>query len=285
LKSNGKYDAYVKMHFNAMMTLTPAPGDPPNPTMTFRNAAHSGPSFFPWHREFILRFEKDLAIATGNPLFALPYWRWAADGALAPGAAAIWGVDLMGGDGAGPNNEVATGSFRSPANGGTWQTVELDMMGNPLPAGALQRTLGRGTSLAGAPLPSEADVTAAEAVVPYDVANFSRDSPGGFRVIAEGWHPPGMHNRVHLWVGGSMEPGTSPNDPVFFLHHCNVDRIWNEWQRRNGGLGAGYLPLAGGPSGHNLHDMMFPWNTAADTRTPADVVSSLTLGYKYDTDP
>ena len=35
-----------------------------------------------------------------------------------------------------------------------------------------------------------------------------------------------MHNLVHRWVGGSMGPGTSPNDPVFFLHHCNVDRIW-----------------------------------------------------------
>jgi len=27
-----------------------------------------------------------------------------------------------------------------------------------------------------------------------------------------------------------MLPGTSPNDPLFFLNHCNVDRLWANWQ-------------------------------------------------------
>ena len=27
-----------------------------------------------------------------------------------------------------------------------------------------------------------------------------------------------------------MELPTSPNDPVFFLHSCNLDRLWNLWQ-------------------------------------------------------
>ena len=39
-----------------------------------------------------------------------------------------------------------------------------------------------------------------------------------------------LHNRVHLWVGGNMAPMTSPNDPVFFLHHCFVDKAWADWQ-------------------------------------------------------
>jgi len=41
---------------------------------------------------------------------------------------------------------------------------------------------------------------------------------------------PGSTNRVHVWVGGSMLPMSSPNDPIFMLHHCNVDRIWAKWQ-------------------------------------------------------
>jgi len=275
------------MHFNAMMHLTPAPGDPPpNPDpsvqMLYRNAAHSGPAFFPWHREMILRYERDLASAMGEPDFALPYWDWAADAALAPGASAIWQPDLMGGDGSGANNEVATGPFRSVANGGTWKTVELDNMGMPLPAGALKRTLGRGSGAS--PLPPPATVTTTLAITPYDSSNFSQMSTG-FRSAAEGWNPYGMHNLVHVWVGGSMLPGTSPNDPIFFLHHSNVDRLWNLWQKQNGGaFGTGYLPVSGGPPGHNLNDPMFPWNTAADTRRPADNVNSLSLGYKYDTD-
>jgi len=36
-----------------------------------------------------------------------------------------------------------------------------------------------------------------------------------------------------------MAPAHSPNDPVFFLHHCNVDRIWEGWMRRHGRV---YLP-------------------------------------------
>ena len=39
-----------------------------------------------------------------------------------------------------------------------------------------------------------------------------------------------LHNTVHRFVGGDMMTSASPNDPVFFLHHCNIDRIWASWQ-------------------------------------------------------
>ncbi|MCB1387277.1 MAG: tyrosinase family protein [Nitratireductor sp.] len=37
------------------------------------------------------------------------------------------------------------------------------------------------------------------------------------------------HNRVHGVVGGDMATFMSPRDPIFWLHHCNVDRIWASW--------------------------------------------------------
>jgi hypothetical protein len=38
------------------------------------------------------------------------------------------------------------------------------------------------------------------------------------------------HNGVHNTVGGIMGNTTdSPRDPVFWLHHCNIDRIWAQW--------------------------------------------------------
>ena len=83
-----------------------------------------------------------------------------------------------------------------------------------------------------------------------------------------------MHNFAHMWVGGSMMPSTSPNDPVFFLHHANVDRIWANWQRQwFHTLQGDYLPASGGPTGHNLADGMFPWGVprlrrACWTRSP-----------------
>ncbi|MGH8653122.1 MAG: tyrosinase family protein [Gammaproteobacteria bacterium] len=70
----------------------------------------------------------------------------------------------------------------------------------------------------------------------YDIAPWGVTS-GGFRNLLEGWQnnaritPPSLHNRVHVFVGGDMSPSTSPNDPVFYLNHCNVDRIWEAWMQ------------------------------------------------------
>lgn len=38
------------------------------------------------------------------------------------------------------------------------------------------------------------------------------------------------HNRVHVLVGGTMsDPLISPADPLFWLHHANIDKIWASW--------------------------------------------------------
>jgi hypothetical protein len=79
-----------------------------------------------------------------------------------------------------------------------------------------------------------------------------------------------------------MGPGTSPNDPVFFLHHCNVDRIWALWQYAH--PASAYLPAAGGPAGHNLNDLMQHLTMAGPT--PAACLDyRRTMGFIYDTDP
>lgn len=41
------------------------------------------------------------------------------------------------------------------------------------------------------------------------------------------------HNTVHRVVGGSggtMGTASSPQDPIFWLHHANIDRLWAQWQ-------------------------------------------------------
>ena len=43
----------------------------------------------------------------------------------------------------------------------------------------------------------------------------------------------------------------SARDPIFWMHHANIDRIWSEWMHRHG---QHYLPITGGPIGHNLDD-------------------------------
>jgi tyrosinase len=43
------------------------------------------------------------------------------------------------------------------------------------------------------------------------------------------------HDFAHVWVGGTMNSGTSPRDPVFYLHHNYVDNLWQQWEDQNSG--------------------------------------------------
>ena len=256
IKASGKYDPYVQRHARAPHTRI-----------------HRGPAFLPWHRQFLVEYEGDLQQASGNPNLGLPYWDWAADSALAnPGTGAVWANDLMGGDGD-PNDAgvVKSGPFRQ----GQWVIIN----GNGGAVGALRRTFG----VEVATLATQADVDNALNTVPYDASPWSTASSPSFRNRLEGWYGaagPGMHNRGHVWVGGSMLPMTSPNDPVFFLHHCFVDKLWADWQARH--PNEQYWPQNGGPVGHNLSDLMEA--TVSGQVRIADVLDHRTLGYGYDDD-
>ena len=59
---------------------------------------------------------------------------------------------------------------------------------------------------------------------------------------------------------------TSPNDPVFFLHHCNIDRLWEKWQRLHGLEYEPQIPVDGLPSG-SLNEVMSFGDRIRDTLT------------------
>ncbi len=278
LKANGKYDEFVLAHQMAMDRATPS-----TVSSFERNAAHRGPSFLPWHREYLRRLELELQKEV--PGVAIPYWDWAEDSSLPdPSTAPVWGEDLMGGNGdSGNDNFVGTGPFAyDPSNPNSWIIIDED--GNP--AEGLKRDFGSEVSA----LPPQGDVDNALNETPYDNPPWNRSSNPSFRNKLEGWpgawdNPPAegsaLHNHVHRWVGGSMLPGTSPNDPVFFLHHCYVDKLWADWQALH--PNEEYLPESGGPVGHNKNDLMFPWES--EGATVNSVLNHRDLGSLYDTDP
>ncbi len=281
LKKEGRYDEYVHYH-HAVMIPTTFPYEPKD--ANYRNGAHRGPAFLPWHREFLMQVEADLR--TVDSSISIPYWDWTADAALDdPTSAPVWGEDLMGGNGVESDNwRVATGPFAYSK--GNWPIPEHH------DGPALRRRFG-GTLPT---LPTAEDLTLAMRESFYDTPNFnSGPFTVGFRNRLEGWvtqrgdsrvKTPGsqLHNRVHLWVGGSMEPMTSPNDPVFFLHHCFIDKVWADWQavqrERNPQASPHYAPEEGGPAGHNLGDELRPWK-----RTIRQVLSIEELGYSYEQVP
>jgi Common central domain of tyrosinase. len=332
IKSTGEYDHFIVIHQASMAMPV---GHPENMNMW----AHQRPGFLPWHRQLILDFENALRAADsslhgGAPSnLTLPYWDWVhyrtKKRFLWWGK--IWHDDMMGPNGDdGKNNAVTSGAFRAPApnSDGDWNlfyTPDQNGMAPPLQMDPnsgpsfLQRTFGK--DVASDELPTQDEWDAAKVITVYDEAPWDNTvgaattksgfvGVNSFRNVLEGWVPYNpaareaeLHNKVHVWVGGSMEPISSPNDPVFFLHHCNIDRLWAYWQLRNPKspyLPDGSTPALTGPEGHNLNDAMHPWDGIARSFTLpgggtynmnlpvikiADVLNHNALGYRYDSDP
>lgn len=55
-----------------------------------------------------------------------------------------------------------------------------------------------------------------------------------------------------------MKTTTSPNDPLFFLHHCFIDYLWSKWMLQY--PDSHYSPIANGPLGTNINDYLIPWD-------------------------
>ena len=258
------YDFFVFWHHRAMMLPTP-------PTQNVRNAAHSGPVFLPWHRYMLLRLEALMRQALDNDDFRIPYWDWAADAELVdPKRSALWQHDLLG-QFVGPVWKV-----RLEANP-TGRNPRIISDGRPL-----RRALGVELSL-----PSRRmvrDVLTNEMI--YDVPTYD-SSVMGLRNRIEGWiNAQGsaeavLHNRVHVWIGGDMGSSTSPNDPAFFLHHANVDRIWSAWRQRH--PNAPYRPPQTEAEPLLFHRIDDPMHTFFDERVTPRMMLDHSAEYQYDT--
>jgi hypothetical protein len=233
--------------------------DPPNPAnnVNFGHGGLGSYSFLSWHRYFLHRLEVQLRgyLPVDTP-FDLPYWDWTD---LSP----VMVPTFLGPDGDAGTNVVSQGYFApsKPGTGGNltvlpgWWPASLDgwnlHSAFGVWAGALTRNL---SGLAG--LPSVADMTATLARATYSTFQNTVESGAG---LASGHQ---MHNGLHGWIGGHMSnPTASPFDPIFYLHHCNIDRLWAMWQLDGH---ATTYPAAGAKPKHAPTDAMYPW-VGADT--------------------
>jgi tyrosinase len=139
LKANGTYDQYVRWHKDMNLTLS----------------GHFGPAFFPWHREFLRRFELDLQKVAKDPTLGLPYWDWSVDNSP---TSSIWRSDFLGGNGHVPDGKVMDGPFAFDI--GKWPLTIRNSEDPPY----LRRQLGSDVSS----LLTPEDVTAALNAKPYD---------------------------------------------------------------------------------------------------------------------
>ena len=179
-----------------------------------------------WFRWFILNFEKLLQETTGKCIY-IPYWDWERDAEwerfsdlMHPATFGAWG---------------ATNGMGCATNGITnYHPPFLRSPGiNNGPSGCVTRDFLNGFSFTG-----EAQILAmvsnynqfADTTGNAFFLDPSRPAPTGttnsFHVEFEN----GPHMLVHGIIAGHMGTNWSPADPLFWLHHSNVDRIWTMWQ-------------------------------------------------------
>jgi tyrosinase len=206
--------------------------------------AHGRAGFLPWHRAFLLDLERELQQI--DPSVALPYWRFDRP------APRLFTRDFMG--------------VADPATG----TV-LFSGANPLQFWATDGTPGivRRPRFNPRTQPSGAL---------DELVTLTLGGPGDlyeqFRTMEI--RP---HGTAHTsFTGFISQIPTAAKDPLFFLLHANVDRLWAKWQwvrRRANPLDVraySHQGAAGGPGatrvGHNRQDTMWPWNQVTTSPRP-----------------
>ena len=170
------------------------------------------PTFFlPWHRWYILQLEN--LLRNIKPKVTVPYWDWSLE-ADNWNNSIIWYSECGFGRDGDPkkNHNVTTGPFRAdkwvPPNCKPIRRFFNGIVPNAAAVGTVHKK---------------------------NTQQF------------EAWHKEIeviLHNTVHCNIGGAPISGTmctdiSANDPIFFLHHGFIDKLWADWQAK----GSDYLNL------------------------------------------
>ncbi len=223
------YDQFVAQHRGVRTLMTNGPSVP--------DGGHGGPAFLPWHREYLRRFEA--ALMAVDARVTLPYWNW---GLADPSETdALFGDDRLGPrEGKAATGAITSGYF---SKGGR---NELGWTIHPSLRISTEDTLQRGESWPLTSLPAMREMLSTLALPSYtDFHPELEEVCGAVRGV----------------VGGHMsDDEISPNDPLFFLHHAQVDRLWALWQLRH--PDARHYVGSSAP-GQGASDNMWPWNASA----------------------
>lgn len=156
--------------------------------------------FLPWHRAYLLAFEQILRAASGDPELTLPYWDWTEQ----------------------PQRALPDRFFdpQSPL----FVENRLITRGKPIPDDAVRWE----KALRFVPFASPGNEESFGGPFQPTPKHEHDRRFGALELLAHN----GVHNEIDGWMG---DPDTAGRDPIFWLHHANVDRLWGEWLHLGGG--------------------------------------------------
>ncbi len=235
----------------------------PPPGALWNECQHASWFFLPWHRMYLYFFERIVRAAViengGDPEWALPYWNYDEPNPRNTLPKPLRAQKLA--DGVTPNPLFLPAPRRDPIFVGGGQLPKAVTS----PANAMrERNFVPGF---GGPR--------------SEPSNFN----GGFGALEQT-----PHNVIHVQLGGTsrgaclggfmIDPACAALDPVFWLHHCNIDRLWKRWLALGGGR-ANPTDGAWLTQSFTFHDE----TGAAVELTCADVLDTARqLDYVYDDD-
>jgi tyrosinase len=235
---------------------------------------HQSWYFPPWHRGYLLALEAQVradVINLGGPAtWALPYWNYF-----------------------GPDQE-----FNIPP-AFTQQTLP-DGSPNPLFVTARYGPNDDGTIFVPIP-PVNQDCMSNDLYTGNDPATPPPGFGGPDTGFAHGGGTSGNlennpHNLVHVYVGGNApdgqtyglmsDPGLAGLDPIFYLHHANIDRMWAAWNATSSNTNPTDPNWLNGPAAIGEREFVMPWPGGGPwVYTPQQMNSLDQLNYTYDSLP
>lgn len=100
--------------------------------------------------------------------------------------------------------------------------------------------------------------------------NFQTGTNNAFEPNIEG----APHNQLHNLIGNLMSTMSSPLDPIFWLHHANIDRLWVAWVNAGGNR---KMPAINKPYWNGRHT----YATTLTMLRTSTYGTRTTLGYRY----
>jgi tyrosinase len=258
-------DADAWTQFGYLPNGAQLPEDPQNPTY-WNQCQHQSWYFWPWHRAYLRTFEEIVGAAivslNGPSDWGLPYWNYS---------------DLKLADATAIPKEFTDQTMPDGSQNPLFVSARF---GRSVPAkdAALNRSIILGTFVG-----NDADSVPPGVGGPRTPFSNSGESGG----LVEDY----PHNLVHVDVGGQggdvgfglmSNPQTAAIDPIFWVHHSNIDRLWEVWLNRDKTHNANptNTDWLGGPTDRAFR--LYDAQGNDRPSNPQDVLSTQTLGYAYD---